>query len=451
MSDQSNLSNFGTGDPPQTDQYECEICGRSFDSSKGRGIHRGQSHTDREMKQAMIKEIDRLHDMLGKTPSLRDMDQQGNFGSKTYQKKFGTWNNALRAADLSVNKQQKITESDLVKELKRIAEKLERTPTSRDMAELGEYASSSYTNTFGSWNDAIQEANLEITRHRHISKSELIEELKRLADELERTPTSRDMIEHGNHSPTSYTRAFETWNDAIQEANLETTRHRQVPKSELIEELKRLADKLGQTPTNDQMMNEGRFAVGAFVTAFGSWNAAIEAADLEKHIQLNVSRSDLLDEIKRLADELGRTPRVTDMDADGEFAHATYERLFGSWAESLNQANLEHQRVRHPDKLDHMVRSTWEEQVAHILIDAGVTYEYESEVIRYNEGAKYIPDFVTDNYVIEVKGNIYRDEREHAKAAMRHLDNREYVVVGAKLPADIHIQWDEREKLRQLL
>jgi hypothetical protein len=184
MSDQSNIGEFEAGDSPQTDQYECGICGRSFDSPKGRGIHQGHSHTDDEMKQAMIGEIKRLRDVLGKTPSLHEMDQQGKFGSKTYQEKFGTWNEALKKADLDLNEQEEVTELELINELRRLRDQIGKTPTSRDMAELGEYGTSSYLHTFDTWNNAIQEADLEITRHRQVPESGLIEELNNLADEL---------------------------------------------------------------------------------------------------------------------------------------------------------------------------------------------------------------------------------------------------------------------------
>jgi hypothetical protein len=65
MSDQSNSSNFGSGNPPQTDQYECGICGRSFDSAASRGDYTGHKHDEDEMKTAVIAELQDLTDKLG--------------------------------------------------------------------------------------------------------------------------------------------------------------------------------------------------------------------------------------------------------------------------------------------------------------------------------------------------------------------------------------------------
>jgi hypothetical protein len=62
--------------------------------------------------------------------------------------------------------------------------------------------------------------------------------------------------------------------------------------------------------------------------------------------------------------------------------------------------------VRHPDDLSHRVVGSWEQDIAHILDDSGVDYEYESKenVVGYAEDRTYAPDFSTENYVIECKG-----------------------------------------------
>ena len=104
------------------------------------------------------------------------------------------------------------------------------------------------------------------------------------------------------------------------------------------------------------------------------------------------------------------------------------------------------------------MRSQNELQIADMLVDAGIEYEYESLVIEYANGRTYTPDFVTDEYVIEVKGvhfgEIYdraTTGKQKAEAAMKQLDSREYVVVGVELPADVYIPWTERNKLVELL
>lgn len=74
------------------------------------------------------------------------------------------------------------------------------------------------------------------------------------------------------------------------------------------------------------------------------------------------------------------------------------------------------------------------------------------------DGHIYTPDFITEHYVIEIKGRLYPGNFvvEKAEAALDTLEEREYVViakdpVGERIPCDIHISWDEREDLIDLL
>lgn len=108
--------------------------------------------------------------------------------------------------------------------------------------------------------------------------------------------------------------------------------------------------------------------------------------------------------------------------------------------------------IERPDHLDHPVRSDWELAVANLLTDHDIQYQYEPMSIGYGEGRTYTPDFVTDDYIIEVKGRIFDggSEKQKARAAMDALHEREYVVVGTVLPADHHFSWDERDAITAL-
>jgi hypothetical protein len=150
------------------------------------------------------------------------------------------------------------------------------------------------------------------------------------------------------------------------------------------------------------------------------------------------------------------TPTADDMTQQGDHAVSTYEREFGSWNDAVNEAGLDPNNVYVPDHLDHKVRSTDEEEIADIRINENAEYEYEPEpsVCESGTDRTYTPDFVTDQYVIEVKEYAYDNEAEEAKIAIEQSTDKQYVVIqdnGSELPADRHIQWDEREKLRQVL
>lgn len=107
-----------------------------------------------------------------------------------------------------------------------------------------------------------------------------------------------------------------------------------------LDELKRLADEIGRSPRRDDMIESGKFSAVAYQNQFGSWNEALQEAELEPNLRMNISTIELADELHRLADELGRIPRSSDMDKLGKFHSNTYRRHFENWKDALWEAGL---------------------------------------------------------------------------------------------------------------
>jgi transposase-like protein len=110
-----------------------------------------------------------------------------------------------------------------------------------------------------------------------------------------------------------------------------------------------------------------------------------------------------------------------------------------------------------PDYLPHHVIGELELTAANYLHDSEINYGYETLIIECGKNRAYIPDFVTENYVIECKGTdwgkVYDSEvtaEQKAEAAMKQLDEREYVVVGMQLPCDIHVPREEHGTIQEL-
>ncbi len=75
---------------------------------------------------------------------------------------FGTWNAAKRAAGLFPRRF--LTRAELLEQLRRLGEELDRTPTARDLAERRRSVPSVslYAHTFGSLANALREAGFEV-------------------------------------------------------------------------------------------------------------------------------------------------------------------------------------------------------------------------------------------------------------------------------------------------
>lgn len=120
------------------------------------------------------------------------------------------------------------------------------------------------------------------------------------------------------------------------------------PEGDLIAEMQRLADELGRPPTCDDMNEHGEYSNTPYYNRWGSWADAREAAGLTpgKTRRDAIPKGKLLKEIKRLKSEGGRVPRLEDLEAHGRFSADPFKRAFGSWADALTAAGYDHDRGR---------------------------------------------------------------------------------------------------------
>jgi hypothetical protein len=87
------------------------------------------------------------------------MEEEGEYGARTYIRHFGSWNEAVKAAGFEPNRNpQEVTKADLLAELHRLADDLGERPTSTDIVEQGTYALATYQRHFGSWSAAVEAA-----------------------------------------------------------------------------------------------------------------------------------------------------------------------------------------------------------------------------------------------------------------------------------------------------
>lgn len=116
---------------------------------------------------------------------------------------------------------------------------------------------------------------------------ELLAEIHRLKEELGETPTSTEMNELGEYWNSHYYDCFGGWNNALREAGLEPHQEKKIPSDDLLNELRRLARELGTTPTKAQLDDLGEYYSRSYLDRFGSWNAAVRQAGLEPNQRID--------------------------------------------------------------------------------------------------------------------------------------------------------------------
>ncbi len=114
-------------------------------------------------------------------------------------------------------------------------------------------------------------------------------------------------------------------------------RQKNVPNDVLLADLRKSARKNGKNYIGyDDYENNGRFHPATMCTRFGSWNEALVKAGLKVKKQWMIPEDNLLEELKRVWDSLGRQPNSNEMNAPvSKFSYNTYARRFGSWGGTL--------------------------------------------------------------------------------------------------------------------
>ncbi|WP_134671592.1 homing endonuclease associated repeat-containing protein [Halorussus marinus] len=308
-------------------------------------------------KSELLAELRRLADELDTSPSVDQMDEHGAYSSRTYRKRFDSWNEAKAEAGIEPTRTVRYSKAELLDRLCAFGDEIDATPSKAQMREHGPHAPSTYASRFGSWTAALEAAGFEPeTAATGISVEDLLADLRRVADRLDRRPTSEEYDEHGRFSDSTYFRRFDSWDDALERAGVadryESAPSTQHATAELLEELSRLGEVLGRAPTHTEMERLGEYSPGTYRRRFGSWRDALAEAGFDPDAgerataKRRISEELLLAEIRRLADENGRPPTYQEVESDGRYAGATYLDRFGTWNDALEAAGYDRRTSR---------------------------------------------------------------------------------------------------------
>lgn len=314
----------------------------------------------------LLDEIRRVADVADSdgAPSISEFDEYSDIADSTIYRRFGSWNAGVERAGFEPRQGgTTISDAELATELQRLRDEVCHAPTKAEMDAQGAYAAATYENRFGSWTAAIVETFDDVTpplsardsqpgAHLtpgnpdlgpHVSTEDLLADLQTLADELGRSPTSKDMREHGTHSTSTYMRRFDSWTDALEAAGLDTPDRNKIPDADLIADLYRLRDELGRVPTATDVVEEGTHGIATYQRHFGSWSEALDAAGIETEPD-GPSDDELLADLHRLHDERDKVPSLLDVQDDGQYTEKQYRNRFGSWREALDAAGFDPDR-----------------------------------------------------------------------------------------------------------
>jgi hypothetical protein len=118
---------------------------------------------------------------------------------------------------------------------------------------------------------------------------------------------------------------------------LRNTHGMPVNPDDLLADMRRVAEQIGTAAlTIRDYQRHGRFAPSTAMRQFGSWNAALSAAQLVTSNSLNISDETLFENILVLWQHYGRQPRRSELASHpSTISQSPYNRRFRSWSASL--------------------------------------------------------------------------------------------------------------------
>ncbi|MBO3794335.1 homing endonuclease associated repeat-containing protein [Bacillus subtilis] len=351
--------------PKSNEVKQFQVIVRHFGSfnkgleAAGLAFNRERSRSNPYTKEELIKILQSRAKELGRTPTQREVKQAG-----IIQKHFGSFNKGLEAAELPTNKKDQ-TEEELIEYLQQKAKELGRPPQGNEIKHTG-----AIINCFGSFNKGLEAAGLTPGRRKKYSKEQLIEILQQKSKELGRSPMQKEIKQFG-----AIKRNFGSFNKALKAAgltpNIEHSRTRINPytKEELIEILQHALlaagltpnkrGKKGKTNTDQELikiLQQKAIELGrtpkavevnrlnSIVKYFGSFTKGLIAAGLipnKRGKERTYTREDLVDILRRKAEELERTPKFKEVSQ-----RTVIVKHFGSYNKGLKAAGLNPNRKR---------------------------------------------------------------------------------------------------------
>ena len=296
-------------------------------------------------KTQILADINRVSKLIGSKMVLRYKYLAiGKFNLKEIESAFTSWTKAEKLADvktLAIHISKEDIIADLISVSTRIGTKYIIID---DYKKHGKYSYSITYYRFGSWKNAVIAAGLEFKEV--ITKSDLLKDLKKVADYLKvKNLTKSDYLLHGKYKMYHYKLAFGTWNKALISMKLKPIHP--TPEHLLLADLKRVAKMVSpQLLTSNNYTKLGNFCPSTMVYRFGSWSKAMSKAELEMN-QINTNRmmnstdDELLDDLKSVAALVGINKfSLRIYSENGKFSFTLFYKRFGSWNAAVLKAGL---------------------------------------------------------------------------------------------------------------
>jgi len=236
----------------------------------------------RVTKAEAFADLKRVAGRLGHPPTIAEYREHGKYSCPTVAKHFDGSFKTARAAALDVpdNRLAEHRREELLADIERVAEMVDREPSKTDYEEHGDYALSTITYRFESWIAAKEEADVYDGLDETVTKEELLNDMERVDQEIDGPLSQLRYNKHGKWTTRPVKRRFSSWEKACQKAGVSRPNMgpRPADDKELLADIRNVANELDHVPSRSEYNEEGRFSRQMAINRFGSWPKAVEKA-----------------------------------------------------------------------------------------------------------------------------------------------------------------------------
>lgn len=226
-------------------------------------------------REEILAQMQSLADSLGSSRLTRSaFCQHTGVTSWNLDKYFDSWSDACRAAGLEIGLPVKHfapiphSEDECIQELQRVAHLLECSAlTSKTFSKHAKFSASAVIRRFGSWEQALTRAGLELSKKsasaKNLTQDECVAELKRVAEFLGKVYlTTEDFDQASTFSSYRVRKSRGSWHKALKEANLEVSPNykREISIQELAKAFLNAVIELGRIPSLVQLSRRSNYA-----------------------------------------------------------------------------------------------------------------------------------------------------------------------------------------------
>jgi len=235
---------------------------------------------------------------------------------------------------------KKIPSDKVISEMRRVyKENNNIIPTMKEWKYLSTISADVVNRIFGTWKKAWPHIGVDYEEPLYKKRERIIIDLQRAFGQNKDIVKTKDLIRASGHTIPTIMKYFDSVHHAFEMARIEITKR--IPKERFIEDFVSVFNKLGKIPTDQEIRSMCKYHISSFRKHFGSIDNLAKIAGIEREEQkLKISDKELLDELKRLHNKLGRVPMTEDLYVQGKYSEDAYRRSFGSFTNALSKIGL---------------------------------------------------------------------------------------------------------------